>query len=130
MQTIAGIYDNMSSTKDHYPVYIDSDSILHTTSSANIVLIGEIYTEYSVTYGISLTLNTLALFSILIGFNANTHFNFSSWGQMEYIGMYTRFAFVSATISCVLNNGTNQLLTFELRVNGIKYPAACKMFIQ
>jgi hypothetical protein len=121
---IAGIYDNMSSTGDYHPVYIDLDGILHTTSSANVVLMGEIYTEYSVTYSISLTLNTLVQFFMPTGFNANTHFNSFSWGQIEYIGMYTRVAFVSATISCVLNSGTNQLLTLELKVNGIKYPAA------
>jgi hypothetical protein len=113
----------MSSSEDYHPVYIDSDGTLHTISSANIVSMGEIYTEYSATYGISLILNTPAQFSMSMGFNANTHFNSSAWGQMEYVGTYTRFAFVSAIISCILNTGTNQLLTFELSVNDIKYPA-------
>jgi hypothetical protein len=39
---------------------------------------------------------------------------------MEYIGSYTRSAFVNATISCVLNSRTNQLLIFELKVIGTK----------
>jgi hypothetical protein len=32
------------------------------------------------------------------GFNTNTYFNFSAWGQIEYVGTYTRFASVSATL--------------------------------
>lgn len=121
---VAGIYDNMSPSGDHRPVYVDSDGQLHTTFSSYVIPMGEIYTEYSVTYGILLTLNTPAQFSMPTGFNSNTNFNSSSWGQIEFTGTYARYAYVNATISCVLASGTNQLLIFELRVNGVKYPAA------
>jgi hypothetical protein len=45
-------------------------------------------------------------------------------GKLKFTRLYARYAQIIVSSSCILTSGTNQLLTFGLRINGIKYPFA------
>jgi hypothetical protein len=119
---IAGIYDNMSPTGDKRPVYIDSNGKLTTTFSTNVIPMGEIYYENPVTDTRTLSVGVAAQISVPGGLFYNTQFSSPSNSQLQFTGSYTRYATISATISCVIAAGTNQLLNFEFRKNGSKIP--------
>jgi hypothetical protein len=117
---IAGIYSS-SHTNDHQPVYIDSNGKLHSLTSSSInTPMGEIYYENPITDTRTLSVGVAAQISVPNGTFYNTQFTSPTNGQLKFTGSYTRYAHVTATISCVIAAGTNQLLVFELRLNGSK----------
>jgi hypothetical protein len=83
---------------------------------------GEIYYENPVTDTRPLSVGVAEQISVPGGLFYNTQFSSPSNSQLKFTGSYTRYAKVSATISCVIAAGTNQLLNFELRLNGTKIP--------
>jgi hypothetical protein len=121
---ISGIYDNMSPIGEVRPLFIDFNGQITIIFSNNTNPIAEIYTENPSNYLILLTVSTSTQLNMPTGFDVNTYFNSPTWGQLEFTGSYARLINVSATINCILDSGTNQLLIFELRVNRVKYSAA------
>jgi hypothetical protein len=119
---VAGIYDNMSPTGDKHPVYCDPDGKLTTTFSSTVIPMGEIYYENPVTDTRTLSVGVATQISVPGGLFYNTQFSSPSNSQLQFTGAYTRYANLNATISCVIDSGTNQLLNFELRKNGSKIP--------
>jgi hypothetical protein len=114
---INGIYYTMSSTGDKRSVYCDANGKLTTTFSSNVIPMGEIYYKNPVTDTRTLSIGVAAQISVPGGLFYNTQFTSPSNSQLQFTGAYTRYANINATISCVIDAGTNQLLNFELRKN-------------
>jgi hypothetical protein len=112
----------MSPTGDKRSVYCDANGKLTTTFSSNMIPMGEIYYENPVTDTRTLSVGVAAQISVPGGLFYNTQFTSPGNSQLQFTGAYTRYANINAIISCVIDAGTNQLLNFELRKNGSKFP--------
>jgi hypothetical protein len=96
-----GIYDISGYNGDHQSVFIDSSGKLHTVLSGNSTPMRELYYENLVIDTRTLTINVPAQFSMPAGIYYNTQFDSVSNGKLKYTGLYSRYAQISATISCV-----------------------------
>jgi hypothetical protein len=110
----------MSLTDNPRLVYINSEGKLVSNFSTNIILMGELFYENPFLDNRTLTVNTAAQMSVPYGLTLNRYFSTPSNSQLKYTGLYYRYCMLSSSVSGVLAAGTNQLLNFELRLNGVK----------